>query len=94
MSGTLDQFMPPTIVKSKPDSGIFVEERCSNPKCGKILGLKEPKYTIRSKGKEAVYCRDCAKAILPKPPKPETEEVNKEEGCINSHTVFRKEQKW
>jgi len=49
--GTLDAFFGPTIVK-KLDNGIFIEERCSNPKCRKILGAKEPKYTIRLKDKE------------------------------------------
>lgn len=94
MSGTLDQFLPPTVVKSRPDSGIFVEERCSNPKCRKILGPTVIKYTLRVKGEKKPYCRECARAIMPKP-KPETEEVNKEEeGCVNAHTVFRREQKW
>lgn len=90
---TLDAFLPPQLVKPKQvDSGIYVEERCSNPKCRKILGAKEPKYTIRFKGKEAPYCRECAKAILPKPKPQETEEGNEKE-CINSLTVFRRESK-
>ena len=75
---TLDAFLPPQIVKPKQfDSGIHVEERCSNPKCRKILGAKEPKYTLRFKGKEEPYCRECARAILPKP-KP-TKETSEEE---------------
>lgn len=68
---TLDAFLQPQLVKpNQRDSGIYVEERCSNSNCRKILGVKEPKYTIRAKGKEEPYCRECARAILPKP-KPE-----------------------
>ena len=71
---TLDAFLPPQLVKpNQRDSGIYVEERCSNPKCRKILGAKEPKYEIRVKGKVTPYCRECARAILPKPKKTEEE---------------------
>jgi len=72
---TLDAFLQPH----------HVEERCSNPKCRKILGAKEPKYTIRFKGKEGKeappYCRECARAILPKPvlPKRKEEDENTSE---------------
>jgi len=61
---SLDRFLPPTVVKPKQDPSIFVEERCSNPKCRKILSVKVPKYTLRSKGREQPYCPDCAKQIL------------------------------
>jgi len=64
MNETLDRFFPPTAVKPKQDSGVFVQERCSNPKCRKILGPKVAKYVIRIKGKEQPYCQDCAKKIL------------------------------
>jgi len=64
MSEGLDRFLPPTAVKPKHDQGIFVEERCSNPQCRKILGPKVAKYTLRIKGKEEPYCPDCAKKIL------------------------------
>jgi len=64
MSETLDKFFPPTVVKAKQDSGVFVQERCSNPRCRKILGAKEAKYVLRIKGKEAPYCSACAKKIL------------------------------
>jgi len=73
MSESLDRFLPPTAVKPKQDSGIFVEERCSNPHCRKILGSKEAKYVLRIKGKEGVYCQTCAKKILR--PHENTEEV-------------------
>ena len=69
---TLDAFLQPQLVKPKQTDSIYVEERCS--KCRKILGVKEPKYTIRIKGKEAPYCRECARAILPKPKPKETSE--------------------
>jgi len=71
--GTLDLWLPPEIVKPKQDTGIFVEERCSNPRCRKILGVKEPKYVLRIRGKEAPYCRACAKVILR--PQEQTEEI-------------------
>ena len=58
---TLDAFLQPQLVKPKQtDSGVYVEERCSNTKCRKILGAKEPKYEIRVKGKVTPYCRECA----------------------------------
>jgi hypothetical protein len=62
--GTLDQFFPPSEVKPKQDLGVFVEERCANPKCRKVLRVTDIKYTLRIKGKEAVYCQPCAKQIL------------------------------
>ena len=61
---TLDQFLPPATVKPRHDTGIYVKDRCSNPKCNKQIPVTEPKYTLRIKGKEAVYCQACAKAIL------------------------------
>jgi len=63
MSGTLDQFLPPSVVKPKT-SQVFVEERCANPKCRKILKITDVKYTLKIKGKEATYCQACAKKIL------------------------------
>lgn len=62
-TSTLDQFLPPTPVKTR-DTGIYVKDRCSNPKCGKEIPFTEPKYTLKIKGKEAVYCQACAQAIL------------------------------
>jgi DNA-directed RNA polymerase subunit RPC12/RpoP len=76
---TLDQFFPPTVVKSKGGSGIYVEERCSNSKCGKILKATEPKYVIKVKGKEKPYCMECARKILPKPKPKETDETSEED---------------
>jgi len=61
---TLDQFLPPTTVKTKKDTGIDIEEKCSNPHCGKKLSPKDPIYTLRVRGKEGKYCPACAKAIL------------------------------
>lgn len=81
--GTLDAFFPPTVIK-KPDSGIFVEERCSNPYCRKILTVKEPKYTLRIKGKEAPYCMACAKKIL----RPQEEEQEKELARDNTMEAY------
>jgi hypothetical protein len=60
MSGTLDSFFSP---RAKPKQ-VLAEERCSNPHCRKLLDAKESKYTLRIKGKEAVYCQACAKKIL------------------------------
>ena len=57
MSETLDRFFG-----AKPQQ-VLVEERCSDPRCRKLLG-KDPKYTLRFRGKEAVYCQACAKKIL------------------------------
>jgi len=65
MSQTLDKFLPPHTVKREP-------EKCSNPRCRKPLSPKEPKYTLRIKGKENAYCQTCAKAILK--PQEKTEE--------------------
>jgi len=64
MSGSLDQFFPPTVVKPKQDSQLFVEERCANPKCRKILKILAIKYTLTIKGKTGTYCQACAKKIL------------------------------
>jgi hypothetical protein len=61
---TLDSFLPPSVVKPKKDTGIYVEEKCSNPRCCKKIPFAEPKYTLRVKGKENVYCQACAKTIL------------------------------
>lgn len=61
---SLDKFLPPTLTKSKKDSGIFIQERCSNPKCRKILGSKVVKYTLRIKGEDKPYCSNCAKQII------------------------------
>ena len=41
-------------------------ERCSNPKCRKVLS-KQAKYTLKVKGEELVFCRECARPHLPKP---------------------------
>lgn len=64
MSGTLDKFFPPSMAKPKQDPAVFVEERCANPKCRKILKITDIKYTLKIKGKEATYCQPCAKKIL------------------------------
>lgn len=63
MSENLDRFFPPSVLKPK-SSQVFTEERCANPKCRKILKIIDVKYTLRIKGKEAVYCQHCAKTIL------------------------------
>jgi len=62
MGESLDRFLPPTAVKPKQDTGIFVEERCANPRCRKIL--KGVKYHLTIKGITAPYCQECAKAKL------------------------------
>lgn len=68
---TLDAFLGPH----------HVEERCSN--CGKILGVKRPKYTIIKDKEKLPYCRDCAKPLLPKPvPKKKEEDENTGEPSI------------
>ena len=54
--------------------GTEPEERCSNPKCRKILGKKNPKYTLTIKGEKSPYCRDCATHLMPKPKPKEPEE--------------------
>jgi hypothetical protein len=64
---SLDLFLPPRVVKPKLDSEVFVEERCANPACRRVLKITEPKYMVVVKGKMGVYCRDCARALLPKP---------------------------
>ena len=70
---SLDQFLGPAIVKPKQvDIGVYVEERCSNAHCRKILGSKEPKYELSIKGIKKPYCRACAKKILG--PQEESEE--------------------
>lgn len=62
---TLDQFLPPTVVKPRKDTGIdVVEEKCFNPRCRKKFSPKEPLYRLRLKGKENAYCQACAQAIL------------------------------
>lgn len=61
MSGTLDKFLPPQEVKSKPTS-IGVEENCA--RCGNKIPLTAPKYHLKIKGEEKPYCYDCYKKIL------------------------------
>lgn len=61
---SLDSFLVPHVI----------EERCSD--CGKILGKKRPKYTL--KNKDAPYCRDCAVKRMPKPESKETSEEEEE----------------
>lgn len=66
---SLDAFLPPSVVKpkSKPkQENLVVQERCSNPKCGKLIPLNEPTYTLRIKGVEKVFCADCAREKLGK----------------------------
>lgn len=75
---TLDAFLPPRAVKSRQDSGVFVMERCANPKCGKPLRISEPKYTLVVKGEKGVYCRECYLELVPKS-KPQVEKVVKTE---------------
>jgi hypothetical protein len=62
---SLDQFFGTTAV----------EQRCSNPKCRKILGGKEAIYTLRTKNQDSSlpYCGECARALLPKSQKQITE---------------------
>lgn len=62
MSGSLDQFLPPYPTRPKQDTAIFVQDKCS--KCGTLIPITEPKYTLKIKGKEAPYCSKCAKKIL------------------------------
>lgn len=64
MNGTLDKFLPPSMAKPKQDTGVFVEERCANPKCRKILKITDIKYTLAVKGEKKTYCQICAKKIL------------------------------
>lgn len=64
MSASLDRFLPPSAVKPKQDPAITIQDKCANPKCRRKIPLNEPKYTLRIKGKEAVYCQTCAKKIL------------------------------
>ena len=75
MSGTLDAFLEPQIVKPKQDPGIYVQEKCSD--CGKLLGSNDPEYALKIKGEVKPYCRDCARKRLPKP-KPKEEEDKEE----------------
>jgi len=75
MSGTLDAFLGPEIVRPKQDPGIYVQEKCSD--CGQLLGSKNPLYTLLIKGEKKPYCRECAIKRLPKP-KPK-EEIKEEE---------------
>jgi hypothetical protein len=53
---SLDRFLE----KNSQHAGV--EERCSNPKCRRVL--KDIKYTLTVRGKEGVYCQLCAKQIL------------------------------
>lgn len=63
-------------------------ERCSNPKCRKILGVKEPKYTITIKDKTTTFCRECAREHLPKPKpqKPMEEEAHLTETTVQNES--------
>jgi len=54
--GTLDQFFG-----TKPPPK---EERCSNPRCGKKIDPKKPRFSLTVKGEEKVYCPECYKAKL------------------------------
>jgi hypothetical protein len=58
----------------KRDSGIFVEEECSNPRCRKKLGIREPKYVLRIGAKRKPYCRDYARALMGPPETQKSEE--------------------
>jgi len=51
----LDAFLAPHVI----------EERCSD--CGKSLGKVRPTYTLKIKGKDKPFCRDCAIKKMPKP---------------------------
>jgi len=64
MSESLDRFLPPSVVKTKQDQAVVIEDRCSNPRCKRKIPFNEPKYTLRVKGKEGLYCQTCAKRIL------------------------------
>ena len=75
MSGTLDAFLEPQIVKPKQVPGLYIREKCSD--CGKLLGSNDPEYALKIKGIVKPYCRDRARKRLTKPK--ETEEENKEE---------------
>lgn len=75
MSGTLDSFFPPQVVKSKPTS-IAVEETCA--KCGNKIPLIAPKYRLKIKGEEKPYCQDCARKIMN--PQKEKKEEEQEKG--------------
>lgn len=56
-------------------------ERCSNPLCRKILGVKEPKHTLIVKGEKRLFCRECYRSHLPKPkPQEAREEESLSEG--------------
>lgn len=72
MTGPLDAFLQPQVVKPKQDPGIFVQENCTD--CGTLFDGTEPWYHLRIKGKEQPYCQDCAKKHLPKPKPKEKEE--------------------
>jgi len=69
-NASLDRFLPPMEVRN--ETSIAVEDSCS--KCGRKIPFIEPKYRLRVKGEEAVYCYECAHKILPKPkPKEDAE---------------------
>jgi len=70
-NASLDRFLPPMAVKS--ETNIAVEEPCS--KCGRKIPFIEPKYRLRIKGEESVYCYECAHTILPKPAPKEDEQT-------------------
>ena len=44
--------------------GTKPEERCSNPKCRKIIRKTDTKYELTVKDKKGVYCQPCGSAIL------------------------------
>lgn len=71
MSGTLDNFLPPEEVKSKPTS-IGVEENCA--RCGNKIPMTVPKYHLKIKGKEQPYCPDCYRKMLHRQEKKEEQE--------------------
>lgn len=77
MSGTLDNFLPPQEVKSKPTS-IAVEETCA--KCGNKIPLTVPKYRLKVKGKEKPYCPDCYRKMLHRQEKKSEEKDDSETG--------------
>lgn len=52
----LDRYLP------KNSQHTIVEERCSNPKCRKVIS--DVKYTLTVKGKTGIYCQSCAKKVL------------------------------
>lgn len=71
---SLDAFLPPYVVKPKTkpqQEAIIVEEKCA--RCRKPIKPSNPRYTLNEKGKEKVYCRECAQAKLHKRERKEEE---------------------